>query len=179
MAFEKEAIEVLSLATLIADGLILFLLYCIIMSRLKDINAKKIKRFFSGKAVLFSFVVSLVATLGSLFFSEIAGFEPCKLCWLQRIFMYPLPIIFAISHIFKERNVFMYARPLAIIGAGIAGFHYYIQRASLNIACGEGVSCTSDYMFKFGYITIPVMALSAFLLIIIFSLMHNEKKIEK
>lgn len=117
--------------------------------------------------IQWSFVIALVATAGSLFYSEIAGYTPCKLCWFQRIFMYPLVIILGAALV-KRRNPKIYVIPMTSIGALIASYHYLIQRFEYATSCGvNAVECTMKYSFKFGYITIPMMALCAFLLITI------------
>ena len=43
-------------------------------------------------ALWIAFLVAATATAGSLYFSEVADFVPCRLCWFQRIAMYPLAV---------------------------------------------------------------------------------------
>ena len=57
----------------------------------------RLLQFATAHAVLFSFIIATAATLGSLFYSEIAGYEPCKLCWFERIFMYPQSLVFLVA----------------------------------------------------------------------------------
>lgn len=113
-------------------------------------------------------IVGLVATLGSLYLSEIAGFEPCVLCWYQRIAMYPLPVIIGIAAFRRDVSVWVYAIPVAVIGFGIAVYHYLIQAfPGLDSgACGVGVPCNSRYIELFGFVSIPFMAAAGFLFII-------------
>src|SRR3989338_3662834 len=114
------------------------------------------------KALWFAFLVALIATSGSLFYSEVAGFEPCKLCWFQRIFMYPLVIITAIAFRKQHNKIWQYVLPLSIMGLVIAGYHYYIQISPVAIipcsVSGYAASCTERFVTHFGYITIPWMA---------------------
>jgi disulfide bond formation protein DsbB len=130
---------------------------------------QRVEGYFAKNSIKFALVVSLVATLGSLYFSEVRGFEPCKLCWLQRIFMYPLPIILGISLYKKMKDVGSYVLPMSIIGMAIAAYHYYYQvTGSSLIPCssvGFSVSCSERFFTYWGYITIPWMSLSAFVLI--------------
>src|SRR3989344_5721589 len=84
---------------------------------------KLLDRLFSQYLVPFTFVVPLAATLGSLFFSEIAHFTPCVLCWIQRIFMYPLAIILPIAY-FRKENLAIYSIALSAVGAVLAFYHY-------------------------------------------------------
>ncbi|MBT8212166.1 MAG: disulfide bond formation protein B [Acidimicrobiia bacterium] len=120
--------------------------------------------------------VAITATLGSLYYSEIANFEPCRLCWFQRIAMYPLALILPVAAFRKDRAAWLYAGPLAAIGAVIAAYHYTIQRwPSLDSGgCSIDVPCSSAYVwrqeigpFVIEGISIPYMALSGFLLILV------------
>lgn len=126
----------------------------------------------------FAWIVSVVATLGSLYFSEIRMFEPCKLCWLQRICMYPLVIILGIGVYKNEHIIAKYAQPLAIIGWIIALYHVLKQKVPgfvdiLNCDA-TGVPCGLDYINWLGFITIPVLSLTAFTLINIFLFMDRK-----
>jgi len=135
-------------------------------------NGKPI-RWFGQHAILFSLIVALIATLGSLFYSEIAGYEPCKLCWFQRIFMYPQVIILGIA-LWKKNGVSTIYNSIALsaIGAVIAGYHYLLQiGVAPELPCGAvgySVACSQRFVMNFGYITIPTMALTAFVLILLF-----------
>lgn len=129
-----------------------------------------------------AFVVALVATLGSLYLSLIAGFQPCDLCWYQRIFMYPQVILLGLSLLKREAVVVDYCLTLLGVGTAISLYHNYIVyravTATFCSAVGE-VSCTQQYIIEFGFVTIPVMALTAFLTIFALLLLHKSKKPEK
>jgi disulfide bond formation protein DsbB len=112
--------------------------------------------------------VALVATLGSLWFSEFADFVPCRLCWFQRIFMYPLAIVLLVGALFRDRRVVWYALPLTVIGALFSAYHVYVEinPEVESAACrAGGVPCSLKWIDEFGYITIPVLAGTAFVLI--------------
>lgn len=118
------------------------------------------------------FIVSLFATLGSLYFSEIRLYEPCEMCWYQRILMYPIVILSLIGVIKEDNNVRLYARVMSGIGILVSTYHYSLQKIP---ALGEsanacmGVSCTVQYINWGGFITIPLLALTAFIIIFILS----------
>lgn len=118
--------------------------------------------------LLFIWIVSLVATLGSLYFSEIRGYEPCKMCWIQRIFMYPIVLMTTIAFIQKNARIALTTAVFAILGGSVSLYHYGIQKIDFLSesapACGM-VSCTGQYINWFGFITIPFLALTAFILI--------------
>ncbi|WP_394188752.1 disulfide oxidoreductase [Paenisporosarcina quisquiliarum] len=124
--------------------------------------------------LLFMWVVALSATMGSLYFSEIRGYEPCELCWIQRIFMYPLVLIIGIAYLQRNARIAMTTAVLAIIGGAISLYHYGIQKVDFLSdsapACGR-VSCTGEYINLFGFMTIPFLALIAFALIAVSSLL--------
>lgn len=119
-------------------------------------------------SLLFIWLVSLVATLGSLYFSEIRGYEPCELCWYQRILMYPLVIVLTVAYIQKNARIAVTSAVFACIGGAISLYHYSLQKldflAASAPACGR-VPCTGQYINWFGFVTIPFLALTAFVLI--------------
>ena len=158
--------EILVFLTLLSD---IFIALVIINFIIKIPIIEDLKASLRKNPLLFAFIVSLVATLGSLFYSEILGYTPCKLCWLQRIFMYPLPLIFGIALRKKDFRIKDYTIPLAVIGALIAAYHYSVQvfQFTTNCCANSEVPCNIVYSFELGYITIPMMALTAFILIII------------
>lgn len=112
-------------------------------------------------------LVALIATSGSLYFSEVAHFVPCVLCWYQRIAMYPLVILLLLSAARRDLGIRPYAMTLGLVGAAISLYHVVIQRLpSLNVgSCSPDSPCTQINVEVFGFVTIPFMALSAFLLI--------------
>lgn len=111
---------------------------------------------------------AIVATLGSLYFSEVMSFTPCDLCWYQRICMYPLMALFAVALWRRDPNVRYYAAPLSVIGWLFAAYHTLEQYAIVptNPAmCGVGLSCTTLWINWFGFITIPLLSFVAFTVI--------------
>lgn len=136
-------------------------------------RVKMVDILFSKYLVQYVFVVPIIATLGSLFFSEVAHYTPCVLCWYQRILMYPQAFILTIAY-FRKENLSVYAIVLSAVGAIVAFYHYLLQLGKVSeilpcSAVGYSVSCAQKFTLEFGYITIPMMALSAFLLIIVLS----------
>ncbi len=128
---------------------------------------------FAGKhALVLAFLVSLAAVFGSLFYSEIAGYEPCPLCWWQRVMLYPSVILLGIAAFKKDRSIFTYVVPLAAISAVIAFYQYYATSlgGSSLLACTDaGGACSKVYVNAFGYITIELMSLTASALILVFA----------
>ena len=119
-------------------------------------------------ALWMAFVVALLATAGSLYFSEVAGFEPCLLCWYQRIAMYPLVVILGLAAWRRDGGAWVYAAALAGIGAVISAYHVLLEWfPSLSSgACDPDNPCTLVWFRVFGFISLPTLALTAFLLII-------------
>ncbi|WP_025025448.1 disulfide oxidoreductase [Caldalkalibacillus mannanilyticus] len=115
-----------------------------------------------------SWAISLIATLGSLYLSEIMRFPPCDLCWWQRIFMYPLVVILGIATVRKNNAIVAYTLPLSLIGGSISIYHYMKQKLPYYQSKADTCSiipCNIDYLDWFGFITIPLLALIAFALI--------------
>lgn len=112
---------------------------------------------------------SLIATVGSLYFSEIMRLPPCSLCWYQRIFMYPLVFILGVGIASSDRRVLWYALPMAVTGWLVAVYHnllYYKIIPEGFTTCAAGVSCTSKQIEWLGFITIPLLSLAAFTVIL-------------
>lgn len=130
----------------------------------------KLQKKISPHAFKLAFIVALTSTVGSLYYSEVAGFAPCILCWYQRIFIYPQVILLGLSIHRHETVIKPYSMALAAIGGAISAIHYY-EQVTYNplIPCetvGYSVSCVERFFMTFGYITIPLMALTASLLIL-------------
>ena len=121
----------------------------------------------AGKAIWLAWLVALVATVGSLIYSEVIHFEPCRLCWFQRIAMYPLSIVLLVGAIRREFQVKYYALPMSLIGLGISVYHYLIQTfPSLEGgSCDPANPCSAKFVNIFDFISIPFMAGCGFIVI--------------
>ena len=132
-------------------------------------------KFLSENSLSLSFLVALTATFGSLFFSEVAHFLPCKLCWYQRIAMYPQVILLGIAAVKNDFSIRKYILPLSLIGLGVSIYHYLLQMSPIPLPCSDEVAnCALKQFAYFGYITIPLMAATAFSLIIFLMLASSK-----
>ncbi len=115
-----------------------------------------------------AFVVAAIATGGSLFLSEIAHFVPCELCWFQRIAMYPLSIVTLLAALTGDHRVARYLLPLPLVGAGVSVYHILVENHVIATpqGCQIGIGCAVKWINEFGYMTIPTLALTAFVLLI-------------
>lgn len=115
-----------------------------------------------------AWLIAGVAMAGSLYFSENAKFVPCKLCWFQRIAMYPLAVLLLIAAARRDHSIRRYAVPLAAIGAVISAYHYLIEwRPSLGTGtCDIAAPCTVPWFRQFGFVSLPFMALCGFVAIV-------------
>jgi disulfide bond formation protein DsbB len=148
-------------------GLVSFAVYFFVLKKRNPKIVSLLKKY----AIFLAFLVAASATLGSLVYSEVIGFEPCLLCWYQRVFMYPLGLMLWLAMYKKEKVIVDYVLSLSVVGAVIAAYHYLIQiGAAPEVACsavGYSVSCAENFVMQLGYITIPMMSLTAFLAIAI------------
>lgn len=130
---------------------------------------KSLIKKLKANALYIAFLQSWLATLGSLYFSEVKGLPPCQFCWYQRIFMYPMALLFAIAIMRKDNKIAYYALPLSIIGAIIALYHYLIQWTALKdinpISCSLVNECSEKQVVYFGFVTIPLLSFAAFMVI--------------
>ncbi|MBV6496556.1 MAG: disulfide bond formation protein B [Acidobacteria bacterium] len=130
----------------------------------------------------FAWTTALVATTGSLFFSEVMELPPCVLCWYQRIAMYPLVIVLGAGIIMRDPRMKYYALPLAMVGLLISIYHnllYYGVVPESIMPCQQGISCTTVHIEWLGFITIPLMALAAFAVVSLCLWLHKTGRLEK
>ena len=140
-------------------------------------------KYLKQYALYIAFLQAWVATLGSLYYSEIKHLPPCTLCWYQRILMYPLIIILGVAIIRKDKNVVYYILPFSIIGAVIALYQYLLQVTPLQepsvISCDALGSCSDIQIIYLGFITIPLLSLAAFMLISVMMILVLKSKSQK
>lgn len=133
-------------------------------------------------ALRLALAVAAVATAGSLVYSEYFLFEPCRMCWYQRIFMYPLTLITGVGLVRRDPNVRWYVIPPAAIGLGFSIWHYLIEAfPSLegSSSCSLDIPCSARYVNQFGFVSIAFMAGCGFLLIIaLMTLAHRKETTE-
>lgn len=110
-------------------------------------------------------VLAATATAGSLYFSEVAHYVPCRLCWFQRVCMYPIAVVALVATIRRDRAARWYAAALAAVGLPISAYHYLIEwRPDLDTgSCSLfGPACTDIWFRTFGFATLAFMALCGF-----------------
>ncbi|KGR75736.1 disulfide oxidoreductase [Ureibacillus sinduriensis] len=132
-----------------------------------------------NKPLFLAWITAITAMGGSLFFSEQMKFVPCTLCWYQRILMYPLVILLGMAFYRNDRNIYQYILPISVIGVILSGYHYALQKIpSLGefSACTNGVPCSGQYINWFGFITIPFLSFTAFIIITISMVMLWRRK---
>jgi len=127
--------------------------------------------------VFLSFITASIATLGSLFFSEIMEFIPCSMCWYQRIFMYPLVLIFLVNMLYPDDKIVKYAMPIVLIGWAFSIYHNLLMFDIIPesiVPCVQGVPCSTEYINWFGFITIPFLSFLAYSIILILLLIIKK-----
>ena len=120
-------------------------------------------------ALPLAWIVALVTTAGSLYYSKVQGYVPCELCWYQRIVLYPWSVILAIAAWRRDSSIRVYAIPVLCIGVVISVYHSFIQwwpPSNGTSFCSATAPCTLKYVDEFGFVTLPFMALSAAAVII-------------
>ncbi len=169
--------QLLSILTILLQ---FFLVVLFILYFLKNSFSQKIFNWLKNWSPSLALIIVMTATLGSLFYSEVAGYLPCTLCWYQRIAMYPLVITIFMAIIRRELAALDYSLALASIGFLLAAYHNYIYFAKSPLgscsASGQGTSCLIQYVVEFQYVTIPLMAVTAFLAVTILLLIVQHKE---
>lgn len=118
-------------------------------------------------ALPLAWIVAVVTTVGSLYYSRVQEFVPCELCWYQRICVYPFAVILGIAAWRRDAAIRVYAIPVFAIGIVISTYHTWIQAfppSNGTSFCTADAPCTTRYVWEFGFVSLPFMALSAFVL---------------
>jgi disulfide bond formation protein DsbB len=127
-----------------------------------------------------AWLLALLGTVGSLFFSEVLGYPPCVLCWYQRIALYPLVLVIGVGIAIRDRRIALYALPITLIGLMIGIYHnllYYGIIPEGITPCTEGVPCNAVQLELLGFVTIPLMSLAAFIVIALcLFIYHRQNK---
>ncbi|MFB6204438.1 MAG: disulfide bond formation protein B [Candidatus Nanohaloarchaea archaeon] len=160
--------RVFAAATVVADLLIVSVLFIWLL----DLAGRRVdlERMYRYRLELL-FLVSLGGSLGSLLLEYTAGWQPCMLCWYQRIFLYPQVLLTGTALLLEKEDVTDYLVPLNLVGGTVAVYHYLIQMIEkLSFGCSGLVECSSTYTFQFGYVTVPMMSLTVFAALLLLSL---------
>jgi disulfide bond formation protein DsbB len=166
---DVEAAEVFfSLLAIVAGAGALLLLGARLVAR-TSATARRLVLAVDDAALWLAFLVAATCTGGSLYFSEVANYVPCQMCWYQRIFMYSSAVVLLVAAIRRDRSVRWYVGPLAGIGALVSSYHYLIEwKPSLEGgACGTGPSCADIWFRELGFVTLAFMALCGFVAILV------------
>jgi disulfide bond formation protein DsbB len=171
--------KILSLGTIFLQFVILFILINFIFYRKKEnLFLVLVKKY----TFHLGFLVALGSFLLSLFYSNIVGYPACELCWIQRIFLYPQLVLFSMELYKKEKSIVDFSIVFAILGSLTSIYHIYVENGGANVlSCANPsagtISCATRYIYEFGYITMPVMALtlSLFIIVILFNYKYMTK----
>ncbi|MBX4206228.1 disulfide bond formation protein B [Candidatus Parcubacteria bacterium] len=142
-------------------GFHLFLVVAVFALIFRKSWGRSLVHWVGKHAITLGLLLSVIAVGGSLFYSNGVGFEPCYLCWWQRIALYPLLVLFLTALKDKDRGVFKYTMRLSVIALILALYHSYVQwGGNPLIPCSATASCAKLYVYAFHYITIPTMSLT-------------------
>lgn len=136
---------------------------------------KDIFSFVGRYSIPLGLLASVSAILGSLFYSELVGYEPCVLCWWQRLFIYPQAVLFGVAVWAKNKSVFLYSVPLSILGGIVALYHSYVYMGGESIlpCTALGGACSKVYVMEFGYITIPSLSLTIIVYLLVLAWINH------
>lgn len=170
---------ILSFGAICLQAVTLVLVFALIFTP----RTHPVRVFFKKHTFLFSFILAFSAVALSLFYSEVIGFPPCELCWVNRIFIYPLAILMGMELYKKDKAIVDQAIVLSLLSVLTSIFHIYIERGGESaLPCASPdvvnqVSCATRYVYEFSYVTIPVMAFSAvfFILMLLINYKHSTR----
>lgn len=174
--------KILALGTI---GIQIFIILVITIFIFYRNVGNKILLLLKQYTFILGFLVAFGAFALSLFYSEIVGYPPCELCWIQRIFLYPQLILFGMELYKKDRSIIDFSLVFAILGSITSIYHIYVENggtaglacASINPSSATEVSCAVRYIYEFGYITMPIMSLtmSLFIIFILLNYKYSSK----
>lgn len=160
---------------LAVGGILLGLLSITLLLSSRASFLKPIARIIDSKKGEIVFMVSVLACISSLIYSEVFGIKPCDLCWYQRIIMYPLPIIWIVGFLRKEVDqILPYVNVFSWMGLILSLYQYLSQQipsfaeaTRIAVSCGvSGSSCAESNISVFGFVTIPLLSLFSFLFLV-------------
>jgi hypothetical protein len=164
------------LALVAATGAVLIVVARLLASRV-PIAGRLGAQVVARRAPL-TLAVGVVSTFGSLYFSEVADYVPCRLCWFQRIAMYPIALVALVALVRRDRGARWYLVPMAAIGAAIATYHYLIERGVVadSESCALfGPSCADVWFTEFGFVTLAFMALAGFAAVVVLNTVSFDR----
>ncbi len=162
----------------IADAMVLLALVAFVASRTSTAMRERWEGFrdsLTPFALHAAWIVSVLAMLGSLYLSQIAGLVPCEFCWFQRICMYPLTLLLGIAAFRGDIAIAKrYLLTMSIVGVGLAVYQYQLERIPQPTVCSVTIPCNEAAFNIFGFISIPYLSMAAFLLITTLLLMARS-----
>lgn len=172
--FADTITYILSLGTLVMNFGLAVLIVVIFLDRRAAKKGRKLHAAYDHlkrNALLLGLISTIVATVGSLFYSQIVNLPPCSLCWIQRILLFPQIIIIGFALYYESRKAIRLSAILSVLGIMFAGYHSYLQYGGgvSSAICNflGGISCSQRYFIEFGYITMPIMSLTIFVLLLL------------
>ena len=131
-------------------------------------------------SLFFAWVVTLIATLGSLYAGEVLQWAPCSLCWYQRVCLFPMAIILGMATYRRDDAIALYLIPQTIIGLLFAIYQYIypyiLPYVSAPKLCTLDIDCSYNYFEFFGFITLPLLSALSFVLILLFLMKSIKNK---
>lgn len=167
--------QILGTGTLALQVVTLGLVVALLL-RHKNSGFNDVVRQVGTAALWVAFVVSLGSSALTLYYSDVLGFEPCPLCWWQRIFLYPQVILFGLA-LWRGIPVRLISLTLSVVGLGVALYHHALQMLPVGaLPCpATGPSCSQITLLEYGYITYPLMAATLFAFLIVLMLAHKAR----
>jgi disulfide bond formation protein DsbB len=129
----------------------------------------RLRAALAGQGVPLAWLVAVVATLGSLSLSEGVHLTPCRLCWYQRIAMYPLVVVLGVGWLRRDAGARLTGAVLAGLGLAVNLWHVAVELwPSLEgDRCDPNNPCSLRWVEVWGFWTIPRMATVAFALVLL------------
>ncbi|MGE3855349.1 MAG: disulfide oxidoreductase [Dehalococcoidia bacterium] len=157
-----------TVSSILAPGSLLVMVASVAMAVMAGApGAHQLRAFVLERGTWLAFGVAAIATAGSLYYSEIAHFVPCEMCWFQRIFMYPQAVVLLVAAIRRDVEAWRYAVPLSAIGLLFSIYHYQLELfPNQPTVCSTSVPCTVRFVEVYGFVSLAFMAGAGFIAIL-------------
>ncbi len=174
--------RIIGVGMLFFQVLILFLLGYLLYRKVSGKQITFIESIFGKRGLFFVFIFSSLSLVLSLIFSDYYGVEPCKLCWLQRVCMYPQVLISGLALVYQKRErvlAWLSLAWLSLIGFLLASYQS-LEQFRVNFlpeaecVTGPDAACSQIHMMEFGYITFPLSSALLFFVILILFLLRKK-----
>lgn len=126
-----------------------------------------------------AWLISCGVLIGSLYMSEVLNYQPCTLCWCQRICLFPLPILLGIALYKGFLGIALYAIPFPLLAFGFSSYQVllsFFPSFQKIHTCSAAGSCLFAAPPFFGTLSPAMISTGASFTMIVFLILSYQRK---